>query len=52
MKDWEIEQIIFNELMAEPADRLSYAAIIMLPEYRSRAKPTQATSRPDTTDAQ
>ena len=33
MKDWEIEQIIFNELMAEPADGLTFDAIIMLPEY-------------------
>jgi hypothetical protein len=28
MKDWEIEQIIFNELMAEPADGLTFDAII------------------------
>ena len=33
MKDWEIEQIIFNELIAEPADGLTFDAIIMLPEY-------------------
>jgi hypothetical protein len=33
MKDWEIEQIIFNELTAEPADGLTFDAIIMLPEY-------------------
>ena len=33
MKDWQIEQIIFKELMAEPADGLAFDAIIMLPEF-------------------
>src|SRR5215831_2863563 len=33
MKEWEIEQIIFIELIAEPADGLTYEAIFMLPEF-------------------
>ena len=33
MRDWEIEQIIFSELMAEPADGLTFDTIIMLPEF-------------------
>jgi hypothetical protein len=33
VRDWEIEQIIFNELMAEPADGLTFDAIFMLPEF-------------------
>jgi len=31
MKEWEIEQIILNEIIAEPADGLTYEAIFMLP---------------------
>jgi len=33
MKEWEIEQIIFIELIAEPADGLTYEAIFRLPEF-------------------
>ena len=33
MKEWEIEQIIFIELIAEPADGLTYETIFRLPEF-------------------
>jgi len=33
MKEWEIEQIILNEIIAEPADGLTFEAIFMLPEF-------------------
>jgi len=33
MKEWEIEQIILSEMIAEPADGLTFEAIFMLPEF-------------------
>jgi len=33
MKEWEIEQIILSEIIAKPADGLTFEAIFMLPEF-------------------
>jgi hypothetical protein len=33
MKEWEIEQILIKEIIAEPADGLTYETILMLPEF-------------------